>query len=154
MTSTINRTVKNNKKAVIKKAVLVVALIFTSLFSFSQSVVKTITVTIDNVKNNNGKVIVSLHTEDTFMKNAGIMNAESEIKDGKVVITFNNVEPGEYAVMALHDENGNQRMDFQENGMPLESYGISNNIMSFGPPQYDDAKITVSDENLDLNIRF
>lgn len=134
--------------------ILTVALVFTTVFSFSQDSGATITVTIDNVKNDNGKVSFALHTKDTFMKSDAIMTAETEIKEGKVSITFENVKPGEYAIIALHDENENKRMDFRENGMPLESYGMSNNVMSFGPPQYDDAKFKLEDKDLELNIRF
>lgn len=147
---------KNNTNVVIKNLILTIALALTSLLGFSQEEDKgiTLTVTIDNVKNDTGKVMMSLHSSETFMKGNGIMDTETEIKDGKVTITFKNVKPGEYAIMALHDENENKRMDFQENGMPLESYGISNNVMSFGPPQYDDAKFKVEAEDLEMNIRF
>ncbi|WP_282044080.1 DUF2141 domain-containing protein [Winogradskyella flava] len=137
-----------------KNLILTFALTLSTLFSFSQDEGITITVTIDNVKNDTGKVLMSLHTSETFMKGKGIIDAESEIKDGKVIITFENVTAGEYAILALHDENSNQRMDFRENGMPLESFGTSNNVMAFGPPQYDDAKFKVEDKDLELNIRF
>ncbi|WP_299112731.1 DUF2141 domain-containing protein [uncultured Winogradskyella sp.] len=138
-----------------KHLFLTFALTLTTLFGFSQEEKGiTITVTIDNVKNDIGKVLMSLHSSETFMKGRGIQDAETEIKDGKVSITFKNVLPGEYAIMALHDENGNQRMDFRENGMPLESYGTSNNAMAFGPPQYDDAKFKVEEKNLEMIIRF
>ena len=113
-----------------------------------------ITVTIENIKNNNGNVLLSLHTKDTFMKGAGIQNLSSEIKDGKIEVTFKNVAKGTYAIMALHDENNNNRMDFEVSGMPKESYGMSNNEMSFGPPQFVDAKFEVTDQSLNLNIRF
>ncbi|WP_400078178.1 DUF2141 domain-containing protein [Winogradskyella sp. R77965] len=139
-----------------RNLILTIALVLTSVFSFSQEEEKgiTITVTIDNVKNDTGKVLMSLHSSETFMKGLGVLDAETEIKDGKVTITFENVQPGEYAIMAMHDENDNKRMDFRENGMPLESYGTSNNVMAFGPPQYDDAKFTVEDKDLELEIRF
>ncbi|MCT4628269.1 DUF2141 domain-containing protein [Winogradskyella sp.] len=138
-----------------KHLILTFALALTTLFGFSQENEGiTITVTIDNVANNNGKVVMSLHTSETFMKGKGIKSAEANIKDGKATATFENVLSGEYAIIALHDENDNKRMDFRENGMPLESYGMSNNPMSFGPPQYEDAKFKVKDNNLDLNIRF
>ena len=45
-------------------------------------------------------------------------------------------------------------MDFRENGMPIEDYGASNNVMNFGPPNFSDAKFTVTDKDLELNIRF
>ncbi len=113
-----------------------------------------ITVTIDNVVNNNGQVMMVLHTEDTFMKGPGIQNLNSTIVDGKVTLTFENITPGTYAIMALHDENENSRMDYQSNGMPLESYGMSGNDMSFGPPNFMDAKFEVGDEDLEFSIRF
>jgi uncharacterized protein (DUF2141 family) len=154
MKSKIHKLIKTNRNIISKNLSLTIVLILTSLFSFSQNTGITISVTIDNVKNDTGKVIMGLHTEDTFMKGQGVMSAETEIKDGKVTVTFENVEPGDYAIMALHDENENQRMDFRENGMPLESYGTSNNVMAFGPPQYGDAKFKVEAEDLELNIRF
>ncbi|WP_458627156.1 DUF2141 domain-containing protein [Winogradskyella sp. PC D3.3] len=139
-----------------KNLILTVALVLTSVIGFSQEENKgiIITVTIDNVKNDNGKVLTSLHNSETFMKGKGLQNAATEIKDGKVTIIFKNVLPGEYAIMTMHDANDNKRMDFQDNGMPLESYGISNNVMSFGPPNYDEAKFKVDDKDLELSIRF
>ena len=154
MKSKIHELAKNNRNLVSKKLLLTFAIALTTLFSFSQDKGITITITIDNVKNDIGKVSFALHTNDTFMKGNGVMNTETTIKDGKVTITFENVQPGEYAIMALHDENENGRMDFRENGMPLESYGTSNNVMAFGPPQYDDAKFNVEKEALELSIRF
>jgi uncharacterized protein (DUF2141 family) len=138
-----------------KNLILSFSLVLTSLFSFAQEDKGiSITVTIDNVKNDTGKILLSLHTSETFMKGNGIKEVETEIKDGKVIITFENVLPGDYAIMALHDENKNQKMDFSENGMPIESYGTSNNIMAFGPPRYDDAKFKAEDKDLELSIRF
>ena len=137
-----------------KTLILKTALVLITSFSFAQNNNLSISVSIDNVTSNEGKVLLALHTEDTFMKSEGIASAESTIKDGKVRVTFNNVQPGEYAVIALHDANNNGRMDFQENGMPLEAYGTSNNPMFFGPPQYDEAKFEVKDKNLELKIRF
>lgn len=113
-----------------------------------------ITVTINNVTSDKGKVIVSLHKEDTFMKGPGIQNAESKIENGKVVVSFKDVEPGTYAIMVLHDINENNRMDFEATGMPKEDYGMSNNHMSFGPPQFADAKFEVTNENIDMIIRL
>lgn len=113
-----------------------------------------ITVTINNVTSDDGKVLISLHTADTFMKGAGIANLESEIKDGTVSFTFKDVAPGSYALMAMHDANDNKQMDFETNGMPKESYGMSGNDMSFGPPTFDGAKFEVKSENLNFDIRF
>jgi uncharacterized protein (DUF2141 family) len=114
---------------------------------------QTITVTIENITNNNGHVILSLHTEDSFMKGEGIQMEKSEIIDGHVTVTFNNVEAGAYAIMALHDENDNNIMDFEDTGMPKESYGMSNNPAIYGPPQFSSAKFDLK-EDLELKIQF
>ena len=45
-------------------------------------------------------------------------------------------------------------MDFDTNGMPLEMYGVSNNVMSMGPPLWSDAKFEVADTPIELDIRM
>lgn len=137
-----------------KTLLLSIALIFSVTFGYSQDKGQTITVGVNNVTNNNGKVIFGLHSENTFMKAESIQGAESIIEDGKVQITFKDVQPGTYAILVLHDENGNKRMDYELNGMPKENYGMSNNPMSYGPPQFTDAKFIVTNEDLDLLIRL
>ncbi|MDG5492957.1 DUF2141 domain-containing protein [Psychroserpens sp. SPM9] len=133
---------------------LTIVLTLVTALGFSQDTKgQTVTITIENAKNDDGKLLVALHTKDTFMKGPGVKNAESKIKDGKAVITFEDVTAGEYAVMVLHDANENNKMDFEESGMPKESYGTSNNTRSFGPPNYDDAKFKV-DKDIALSIRF
>lgn len=135
--------------------VFTIAFTFISILGFSQETKgTTITVTIDQIKNNKGHILLGLHTTDTFMKADAIQKAKSEIKDGKIVAIFIDVQPGTYAIMALHDENDNEQMDFEPNGMPKETYAISNNPTSFGPPQFSEAKFDVTDENLELNIQL
>jgi len=140
-----------------KTLALTVTLLFTSLFNLVTEPTiedgQTITITIDNVKNNNGHVIIALHTAETFMRAKGIQSKSVAIENGKVKAIFTNVASGTYAIMALHDENKNNRMDF-DNGMPQEHYGMSNNPMSYGPPQFSDAKFEVTTEDLEFKIRF
>ena len=113
----------------------------------------TITVTVP-VSSTEGNVIFGLYDENTFMKAAPIQGLEGEIVDGKATVTFTNVAPGTYGISLFHDKNGNKQMDFEPNGMPKENYGVSNNIMSYGPPQWNDAKFEVTDEPLELDIRM
>jgi uncharacterized protein (DUF2141 family) len=149
-TSLINKLKQNIMKSLILKLVIVLI----ASFTYAQNTGQNITVTIDNVTSDEGKVLFALHTKDTFMKGEGIDTAQSTIENGKVSVTFKNVQAGEYAIVALHDANDNGRMDFQENGMPLEAYGTSNNPMFFGPPQYDEAKFEVATTDLEMKIRF
>ncbi|WP_338731233.1 DUF2141 domain-containing protein [Mangrovimonas cancribranchiae] len=114
----------------------------------------TVDVKIANILNQKGHILIGLHNQDTFMKAKGIQNAKLKVKGDTVVATFPNLKAGTYAIMVLHDENDNNRMDFDPSGMPIESYGMSNNPMLFGPPTFNDAKFEVTNNNLDLTIRF
>lgn len=112
----------------------------------------TVTVTVP-VTSNKGTVYAALHNEDTFMKQ-GLIDAEGIVKDSKATITFENVAPGTYAVLLFLDMNGNKKMDFEPSGMPAEMYGVSNNIMSYGPPIWSDAKFEVTDAPVKMEIRL
>ncbi len=146
---------------IIKKHTIMktIALIFTFILSTTLSFAQTekgqdITVTIENISNDRGHVVIGLHTADTFMKAVAVQQTAAKVKDGKVVYTFKNVAPGNYALLALHDENDNKRMDFEPNGMPLESFGLSNNPMLMGPPTFSEGKFEVTDKNVELTIKF
>jgi len=138
-----------------KKLSLFIALIISTTLSFAQEAKgQDITVTIENISNDRGHVVIGLHTTDTFMKTEALQQTAAKVKDGKVVYTFKNVAPGNYALLALHDENDNKRMDFEPNGMPLESFGLSNNPMLMGPPTFSEGKFVVADKNVELTIKF
>lgn len=135
---------------------LIVSLLVATALFISTSITaqnKTIIVTVVNVSSDSGMVEFALHNKTTFLKTP-IQSIKAKIIDGKSTVTFENIEPGEYAVACYHDKNDNGKMDFQPNGMPLESYGSSNNYMNFGPPNYDKAKFVVTDKNVSLDIKF
>jgi len=144
------------KKDIIMKTLsLIITLILSTTLSFAQTETKQeVTVTIENIANNRGSLSVALHSQETFMKSEGVQNVSSKITGDKVIVTFKDVTPGNYAIMVLHDENNNQQMDFEPNGMPLESYGISNNPMLMGPPRFSDGKFEVLDKNIELTIKL
>ncbi|MEN8704332.1 MAG: DUF2141 domain-containing protein [Polaribacter sp.] len=135
---------------------LLVSLLFATVIFISTSIRtqnKTITASIENISSDEGKVGFALYTKDNFMKEP-IMAKNAKIENGKTIVEFKNVVPGEYAIICYHDKNNNDRMDFSANRMPIEDYGVSNNVMSFGPPNYDDAKFVVADKNVSLIIKF
>ena len=97
---------------------------------------RTITVVVPNVTSNDGTVYYTLYDEDGFMLTP-IQTQSSHVIDKKSKVIFRDVVPGEYAIVCYHDENGNETMDFQSNGMPLEDYGVSNNPAAYGWPNYN-----------------
>ena len=135
---------------------LIVALLTTTILFISHSVTaqnSTITATVVNVTSDSGKIAFALYDKTTFNRTP-LQGAESKIIDGKSIVVFENVVPGEYAIICYHDKNNNDKMDFEANGMPLEDFGASNNNMSFSPPKFDDAKFVISDKDVSLNIKL
>ena len=112
-----------------------------------------ITVTVVNATTDNGKVSFALYDQVTFMKTP-LKGASAKIIKGKSTVTFKNITQGEYSVICFHDKNNNGKIDFNENGMPLEDYGASNNNMDFGPPSFLDSNFTVIEEDVSLEIKF
>ncbi len=141
-----------------KTILLTITLALTSLFLTAQTSAEiisegtTITVTV-TLKGTRGHIMYGLHNQDTFMK-APLEGASSEIIGGKSTFTFKNVAPGVYGIMVVHDKNDNKQMDFGPNGMPKEAYGMSNNPMSYGPPQFNDAKFEILDTPVNIEIRL
>ncbi len=135
---------------------LILAIIATTMLLITNSITaqnNTITATVVNVTSDSGKVGFALYNKTNFRMKP-LQGAASKIVNGKSVVVFENIEAGEYAVICYHDKNSNDKMDFQPNGMPLEDYGASNNVMNFGPPKFEDAKFTIIDKNVSLEIKF
>lgn len=137
-----------------KLGLLITALLiaFTAMAQDEEGV--TIKVTIENVLSDGGTIIGGLHTADTFMKGMGVANAMEPAKAGEVTLIFENVEPGTFAIMVMHDLNDNKQMDFEANGMPKENYATSGDVNPYGPPLFEDAKFEVTDEDQEIRIRF
>jgi len=67
-----------------------------------------------------------------------------EISGGRAAVVFASLAPGNYAVYAFHDEDGNRTLKTNWIGMPKEGVGTSRGAKGFmGPPKFEDAKIAV-----------
>ena len=132
-------------------SILVVVIISITNIITAQN--KTIIATVLNISSDKGIVKFALYNKTNFRLKP-LQSEIGNIENGETTITFKEVAGGEYAIVCYHDKNSNDKMDFQPNGMPLEAYGASNNVMNFGPPRFDDAKFTVVDKNVSLEIKF
>ncbi|WP_264553857.1 DUF2141 domain-containing protein [Flavobacterium sp. N2038] len=133
------------------KIITIITLFICSLMS-AQNV--KLTVTVSGLKNDTGIVKVGLYnSDDTFLKTT-YKSLSSEIKNNEVVVTFDNLPAGEYAISTYHDENNNGKLDRNAMGAPSEAYAASNNAKGFmGPPAYKDAKFVVDkDSKIEITL--
>lgn len=112
-------------------------------------------VVINNINSDKGVVYFALYnSESDFYERKQYMISKSEISDGVARVSFAGLEPNTYAITCFHDANSNGKMDFEMNGRPTEDYGITNNIINYGPPEFGDAKFDLKDKDLTFEIEF
>ena len=108
-----------------------ILLLFYPLISNGQYI---LTIEINNLRNNNGEVILELCDENEKM----ITGFSEKIVDNKCIIMVKNLQPGKYALKYFHDENSDKKLNTNILGIPKEGYGFSNNAKGkFGPPSFN-----------------
>lgn len=100
---------------------------------------QTLEVELDGVQHARGMVRVALYkSAETFRKQA-LQVREVAARPGTVSVSFDDLEPGRYAVMAFHDEDDNGKLNLRLGMFPAEGYGLSNNPTVMGPPAFEDS---------------
>ncbi len=119
-----------------------VGFILTAATGWAQNRIEVI---VQEVRDTTGNIRVGLFADqDSFLK-MPLVGKIRKAESGKVVVVFENVPSGIYAVSILHDSNRNGKMDSNLFGMPKEGFGFSNDAMgTFGPPSFENARFTVS----------
>ena len=70
---------------------------------------------------------------------------------------FEGLAPGNYAVAAYHDENGNGKLDTNFLGIPSEGVAASNDAKgTMGPPSFEKAKLPVgqADQSITIHLSY
>ena len=125
-------------------------------------------ITVDGIRSAHGTVLIGLYDSPaSFGKAVEVSAKEAFLIDPdrfaavalranaalKSAVVFSNLEPGRYAAIAFHDENGNGKLDKNFLGIPTEPYGFSNNVQGFlGPPTFDAAAMALGDSNEGVQI--
>ena len=126
-----------------------VFLLFSQLLNAQTVSGQDITVKINNLESNKGKVYVAVYDSEGAFLNTGLKSTMTKITGNSCEVTFKNIPKGVYAISMFHDENDNNKMDSNFLGIPKEDYGCSNNATGFmGPPKWEDAKFEVKDKSI------
>ncbi len=122
------------------------ALFISALFLSNSVMAQQIAFNIKGVNSNNGKLYVQLFSgEQAYNSENPVAATIVKAKIGDSRITFNDVDPGEYALRFYHDENDNGELETNLLGLPTEGYGFSNDAKpNFGPVSYQAIKFTVT----------
>ena len=116
-----------------------------------------LTITVSGFKNDRGQAgIAVFRSADGFPSDhrKAARGKALPIRQGKVQWTVPGLESGRYAILVLHDENSNGKMDTNLVGIPTEGYGVSRDARRpFGPPLFEDAAIGVAGAGRTVGIQ-
>ncbi len=114
---------------------------------------------IKNLKNSHGVIRIAIYNSaDTFVqpgKTFAACDSQGPLHNREVRVVC-RLKPARYAAAMYHDENGNGKLDTNFIKIPREGYGFSNNAkISFGPPRYEDAVFSVSEDmEHDITLQY
>jgi uncharacterized protein (DUF2141 family) len=129
------------------------AVLLTSAFTVQAH---TLTVNIDHIKEQSGKLHVALYrSEQSYQQGKDAVAAlVKDVSGESQQLVFTDLAEGQYAIKIMHDANNNGELDRNIMGIPSEGYGFSNNAGQFGPASFKDAAFAVAaDTSLTINIR-
>ena len=122
----------------------VAAMAFYATPAFSESL-STVLIEVSGFKNTRGTLNCRLFTKAAdFPDGEGIVTLRVPITGPNTSCSFLNVEPGNYAIAVVHDENGNGKLDKNFVGVPSEGYGVSNNkTYALSAPKWNESNFTL-----------
>lgn len=107
-----------------------------------------VAVTLTGVKAEGGTMLVSLQGRDQFMKPIGSKGALAPATAGTMNLSVEDVPPGDYAVMVMHDADSNWTMTLKD-GKPAEGWGHSG---AADGKSFDAVKITVPEAGASVTV--
>ena len=136
-------------------AMLVFANLSTS--AFAEADCPGIHVKILNIRNSTGTVACALFESPTGFP-AEFLHAATnvmiiKIRKSQARCDFMDIPPGTYAMVVIHDENMNGKLDTNALGIPKEGYGFSKDAKKFlGTPSFSAASFLYDGQNVDLTM--
>lgn len=112
-------------------------------------------VKVTHLRNASGKVLVWVYGKGPFQDGSNAVERKAlPASAGEVTAVFEELPRGTYAVLAFHDENGNERLDFDRaGGPPAEGTGVSNaQVPLQGPPSFDAARFALDRDALEVEV--
>ena len=105
-------------------------------------------VIVPNLKST-GRVAVAVYDDIGAWSGDGkpLATAVVPVEGGRADVTFRGLKPGQYAVTAFQDRNGDGRLGRLPFGWATEPVGYTNGARAlFGRPKWDDADFVITDD--------
>lgn len=115
----------------------------------------TLEVAVAGVRNDKGRVLVAVCPQAQFLHDVCAYRGAVPARQGEVMVRVQGIAPGDYAVQALHSEDGSGRLHRNFWGVPRDGIGFSRDAtFHFGPPRFADAAIQIGPAGGRISIRL
>jgi uncharacterized protein (DUF2141 family) len=122
--------------------------LFVPVVSATEETIATVQVEVNGLKNSVGRVgCLLFNSPEGFPKDysRAYRQVISPIKGTQSSCEFKDIITGTYAVIVLHDENMNGKMDKNSFGIPTEGYMASNNVRhTMSAPGFKESSFSVT----------
>lgn len=140
-------------KTLVKTTILIATIALISTMTFAQNKYN-ISVTVKGIQKREGNIVATISNDiENFPQGGGFKKAIAEVtKEGEVILKFEGVLEGKYAIILFQDLNGNSQIDM--NGqMPAEPFGFSNVTMLMGPPNFLQCAFDLTEnKNIEISL--
>ena len=143
----------------VRYVALIAVLVFANLpaVAFAEQDCPGIHVKILDIRNSTGTVACALFESPAGFPSEFLHSATNvmiiKIRKAQARCDFMDIPPGTYAMVVIHDENMNGKLDANALGIPKEGYGFSKDAKKWlGTPSFSDASFTYDGKNVDLTM--
>jgi uncharacterized protein (DUF2141 family) len=129
------------------------ALVIAGLLSASAAIAAPLKVSVRGISKLEGQLAVQVvNSAEAYAGKSKAVSAE-RLSPNAAQHEFNfDLPPGRYAVMVMHDENGNGKLDSNVIGIPTEGYGFSNNPRVMRRPTFDETGFELDNAGSQIDI--
>ncbi len=142
-----------------RQVVLAATLVFASLPAvvLAQASCPGIHVKILDIRDSTGTVACALFESPEGFPSEFLHSATNimiiKIRKSQARCDFEDIPPGTYAMVVIHDENMNGKLDTNALGIPKEGYGFSNDAKKWlSTPSFSAASFPYDGQNVDMTM--
>ncbi len=114
----------------------------------------TLAVAIEGAKPGDGPLAVLLFDRADGFPGEVKASVRRVLPAGQTQLAFDGLKPGQYAVMAYQDEDGNGELNRFLGMIPTEGWGLSNNPRVSGKPAFRDAAVTLPESGAAITLKL
>jgi uncharacterized protein (DUF2141 family) len=148
----------NPAMTIVKKPLILIILLFFILRpSFSSEPKGSVELTITQIRNDKGWIIVSLFDRPQGFpadSAAAIRYFIIEAQPPSLNINVYDLPASHYAIAIIHDENQNMELDTNFMGAPTEGFASSGSNRRFSAPKFESSKFKVHNQLIKVEIEM